>query len=36
LENAEAIAAAMLAASGNAAARIVVTQADNTGTVVLP
>ena len=32
---AEKIAAAMLAASGNAGARIVITSADNTGTVVL-
>ena len=30
------IAAAMHTASGNAGARIVITQADNTGTVVLP
>ena len=36
LEKADAIAAAMLAASGNAGARIVITQADNTGAVVLP
>jgi len=35
LENADAIAAAMLAASGNVGARTVITQADNTGTVVL-
>lgn len=30
------IAAAMLAASGNVGARVVITQADNTGTVVIP
>jgi homoserine kinase len=33
---AEAIGAAMLAASGNAGARYVVTEADNEGTVILP
>jgi homoserine kinase len=35
LENADAIGAAMHAASGNTGARIVISQADNTGTVVL-
>ena len=32
----EEIGAAMLAASGNAGARIVITQADNNGTAVIP
>lgn len=36
LENADAIGAAMHAASGNTGGRIVITQVDNTGTVVLP
>lgn len=36
LGHAEAIGAAMLAASGNAGARVIVTQADNHGTSVLP
>ena len=35
LENPDAIAAAMLTASGNAGARVVIAQADNTGAVIL-